>query len=73
MVPPSSVRSREVQPGEDPIAHANGAVDDHGHHVVSDAALHQRLDRIAHGAEAQAVAGLEVDSESTLSVTSRTA
>src|SRR5215831_6343495 len=37
----------QVDAGNDAIAHAHDAVDDDGHDVVADPALHQRLDRVA--------------------------
>src|SRR5206468_8015061 len=49
-------QGREIDAGNHAIPHADHAVDDHGDHVVTDAAFHERLDGIAHGAEAQRVA-----------------
>src|SRR5712692_791029 len=54
---------REVDTGNPALAHAHDAVDDQGLDVVADAALHETLDRIAHGAEAQGIAPAEIDDQ----------
>src|SRR5262245_17698131 len=51
----------EVDAGDPSIAHAHDAVHDHGLDVVADPALHQALDRVAHGAPAQRAAAGGID------------
>ncbi len=54
---------REVDAGDAAVLHAHHAVDDDGVDIVTDAAIDQALDRIAHRPHAQAVTAAEIDDD----------